>query len=47
MDGWLGGCFDSLIDGFNDVCGDGEGGGWMDVILYAVKGDGEGSIWMD
>ena len=27
VDGWLGGCFDSLIDGFNDVWGDGEGGG--------------------
>ena len=27
VDGWIGGCFDSLIDRFNDVWGDGEGVG--------------------
>ena len=46
VDRWLGGCFDQLIDEFNDVWGDGEVGGWMDLILYGLKGDGERGGWM-
>ena len=47
VDGWLGESFDSLIDVLNDIWGDGEGGGWMHLILYGVKGDGDGGRWMD
>ena len=46
-DGWLGRCFDSLIDRFNNVWGNGEGGGWIDLILSGVKGYVEGGRWMD
>ena len=46
VDGQTDGCFCSLIDGFNDVWGDGEGDRWMDLILYRVNGDDEGGRWM-